>query len=143
MQARWKLERAWDLYYGREGQESQVSTPIHLRSGLTGHAYEAVRNLEHAKLRTVTAEGKASDVGMKLLIQTLKDNIATEAAVKINELFFTAFYSADVWRKPHESMQQYIIRREQDFARLKESSQETTVSDNLWCPKDPFRLLIA
>ena len=28
------VERAWDLYFGREGQESQVSTPIHLRSGL-------------------------------------------------------------------------------------------------------------
>ena len=41
--------RTWDLYYGREGQESQVSTPIHLRSGLTGHAYEAVRKLEHSE----------------------------------------------------------------------------------------------
>eukprot|EP00435_Cladocopium_sp_Y103_P058473 s1160_g20.t1 len=127
------VERAWDLYFGREGQDSQVATPIHLRSGLTGHAYEAVRKLEHAKLRTATAEGKATDAGMKLLIQTLKDNIAAETPVKINELFFTAFYSADVWRKQHESMQQYIIRREQDFARLKESSQDTTVSDNLRC----------
>ena len=127
------VERAWDLYFGREGQESQVSTPIHLRSGLTGHAYEAVRKLEHSKLRTATAEGKATEAGMKLLIQTLKESIAAETPVKINELFFTAFYSADVWRKPQESMQQYIIRREQDFARLKESSQETTVSDNLRC----------
>ena len=67
------------------------------------------------------------------MIQTLKDNIATEAPVRINELFCTAFHSADAWRKPHESTQQYIIRREQDFARLKESSQETTVSDNLRC----------
>lgn len=36
------VERAWDLYPGREGQESQVATPIHLRSGLTGQAYEII-----------------------------------------------------------------------------------------------------
>ena len=126
-------ERAWDLFYGRDGQDSQASTPIHLRAGLTGPAYEAVRKLSHEKLRTVGEGGKATDVGMKLLIQTLKENIATEVPVKINELFFTAFYSPDVWRKPQESMQQYIIRREQDFSRLKESSPETSISDNLRC----------
>ena len=126
-------ERAWDLFFGRDGLDSQASTPIHLRAGLTGPAYEAVRKLSHEKLRTVGEGGKATDAGMKLLIQTLKEHVATEVPVKINELFFTAFYSPDVWRKPRESMQQYIIRREQDFSRLKESSPETTISDNLRC----------
>ena len=55
---------------------------------------------------------------MKLLLTTLKDNIAAEKPVRTNELFFTAFYSHHVWRKVNESMRQYIIRREQDFNRL-------------------------
>lgn len=126
-------ERAWDLFHGREGLDSQAATPIHLRSGLTGHAYEAVRKLDHSKLKTVDANGKATQAGMELLIQTLKENIAAEAPVKISELFFIAFYSPEVWRRPQETMQQYIIRREQDFARLQESSSGTTISDNLRC----------
>ena len=37
-------ERAWDLWYGRDGSEqTQAATPIHLRSGLVGTAYAAVR----------------------------------------------------------------------------------------------------
>ena len=127
-------ERAWDLFYGREGQDSmQIATPIHLRAGLSGHAYEAVRKLGHDKLRTSNQNGKATTVGLKLLLNTLKENIAAEMPVKTNELFFTAFYSPHVWRRPQESMQQYIIRREQDFVRLKESSPDTKISDNLRC----------
>lgn len=104
-------ERAWDLYCGREGQDSmQIATPIHLRAGLSGPAYEAVRKLGHEKLRTVTSEGKATTAGLKLLLTTLKDNIAAEVPVKTNELFFTAFYSPHVWRRHQETMQQYIIR---------------------------------
>ena len=117
-------ERAWDLFHGREGSDSQAATAIHLRSGLTGPAYEAVRKLDHAKLKTVDGNGKATMAGMELLIQTLKDNIAAEVPVKISELFFTAFYSPEVWRRPQETMQQYIIRRELDFKKLEETLRD-------------------
>ena len=114
-------ERAWDLFHGREGNpQTQVATPVHLRSGLSGPAYESVRKLSHGDLKTKDDKGEATLVGMKLLLSTLKENIAHEAPVKTNELFFNAFYSPQVWRLQTESMQQYIVRREQDFKRLEE-----------------------
>lgn len=59
-------ERCWDLFYGRDGQESlQVATPLHLRAQLSGAAYEAVRKLTHEKLRTKDADGKATLAGMR------------------------------------------------------------------------------
>ena len=95
---------------GNEGQ--QTASPVHLRAGLSGAAYESVRKLTHAELMTKDSQGKPV---------TLKDNIGPEKPVKVNELFFTAFYSPAVWRLPAESMQQFFIRREQDFKRLEEA----------------------
>ena len=68
--------------------------------------------------RTKGCDGKPSDKGLRLLQQTPKDNIEQEAPVKTNELFFQAFYSPHVWCMQAETMQQYILRREQDFKRL-------------------------
>ena len=114
-------ERAWDLWFGREGNESsQMATPIHLRAGLSGPAYEAVRKLEHASLITKDSEQKPSMKGIQLFLNTLRDSIEQEKPVKTNELFFNAFYSPGVWRVQSESMQAYIIRREQEFRRLEE-----------------------
>ncbi|CAK9029221.1 unnamed protein product, partial [Durusdinium trenchii] len=125
-------ERAWDLFHGREGQDAlQIATPVHLRAGLSGAAYESVRKLEHPKLKTKTSEGKPTDAGMKLFIQTLKDSIAAELPVKTSELFFQAFYSPNVWRKNNETMQQYIVRREQDFRRLEENATGTSVPEQI------------
>lgn len=53
--------------------------------------------------------------------------------MKLNELFLTCFYSPAVWRKQTETMAQYIVRRENDFGRLKEASAETQVSANIRC----------
>ena len=122
-------ERAWDLYHGRKGSDQlQMATPLHLRAGLTGTAYEAVRGLQHDKLKTKTTDGKPTDCGMKLMLQTLKVNIAAEAPVKVNELCLGAFYSSTVWRQPGETMQQYIVRREQDFKRS-EDGRSRNLSD--------------
>ena len=127
-------ERCWDLFHGREGQDNlQTATPLHLRANLSGPAYEAVRKLGHESLRTKDSEGKATDKGLKLLLQTLKDNIAVEQPVRLNELFLKCFYSPQVWRRSAETMAQYIVRREQDFVRLKEASEETQVSENVRC----------
>ncbi|CAK9095849.1 Pentatricopeptide repeat-containing protein, partial [Durusdinium trenchii] len=68
---------------------------------------------------------------MKLFIQTLKDSIAAELPVKTSELFFQAFYSPNVWRKNNETMQQYIVRREQDFRRLEENATGTSVPEQI------------
>ena len=127
-------ERCWDLFHSREGQDHlQVATPLHLRANLSGAASEAVRKLNHEDLRTKDPEGKASDKGLKLFLQTLKDNIAVEQPVRLNELFLKCFYSPQVWRGSTETMAQYIVRREQDFVRLKEASEQTQVSENVRC----------
>ena len=68
---------------------------------------------------------------MDLLLETLKVAIAEEVPVKINELFLQAFYSPSVWWRTAETMQAYIVRREQDFRKLEESSPGTKVPDNL------------
>ena len=125
-------ERCWDLWYGRLGSDQlQVATPVHLRSGLTGSAYNAVRKLEHTSLITKDTEGKPFEKGLTLLLKTLRDNIEQEAPVKTNELFFGAFYSPQVWRLQTESMQQYIVRREQDFQRLEENLAGSKIPDHI------------
>ena len=125
-------ERAWDLWHGREGQESlQLATAVHLRAGLSGAAYEATRKIEHSKMKTKDEKGVPTDEGLRHFLAVLKTAIAAVEPVKVNELFLTAFYSSQVWRRPAESMQQYIVRREQDFRRLEEMSKDTHVSTNL------------
>ena len=125
-------ERAWDLWFGREGNDtSQMATPIHLRAGLSGPAYEAVRKLDHAKLISKDGDGKPTMKGIQLLLSTLHDSIEQEKPVKTNELFFTAFYSPSVWRVQSESMQAYIIRREQEFRRLEEVLGGATLPESL------------
>ena len=127
-------ERAMDLHYGREGQDAlQMTTAIHLRAQLTGSAYEAVRKIPHEQLRTSTDKGKPTTKGIKLLLSTLREQIAQEAPVRVNELFLDYFYSAGIWRKSNETMAQYLVRREAQFTRLKEASPETQLSDNLKC----------
>ena len=38
-------ERAWDLWHGREGQDSlQLATAVHLRAGLSGAAYGKIED---------------------------------------------------------------------------------------------------
>ena len=128
------VDRAWDLFYGREGQDAlQCATPLHLRAQLSGTAYEAVRKMDHSKLRTKDENGKATDEGMKLLLKCLQDSLAQEAPVRTQELFLEYFCSPQVWRKNLESMAQHIIRRELAFAKLRESSTETQPSDNPKC----------
>ena len=51
--------------------------------------------------------------------------------METNELFFTAFYSHHVWRLQSETMQQYIVRREQDFKRLEEVLSGSKIPDHI------------
>ena len=125
-------ERAWDLYHGRSGSDqTQLATAVHLRSGLTGAAYESVRHLKHSELMTEDAQKKPTVKGTQLLLDTLKEAIAAEQPVKINELFLNAFYSPAVWRRPAENMQQYIVRREQDFKRLEDVLAGSSVPEHI------------
>ena len=124
-------ERAWDLWHGRQGSENQAATPVHLRSGLQGAAYEAVRLIKHDKLMTCDAQSKPTDVGLKHFLSTLQESIAAEKPVKVNELFFVAFYSPSVWRRSTESMQQYIVRREQDFKRLEDVLPDSKIPEHI------------
>ena len=111
--------------------ELGIASPVHLRAGLSGAAYEAVRKLEHTKLKTKDDKGSPTDAGMRLFLETLRENIAAEAPVKINELFLKAFYAPSVWRKTTETMQQFIIRREQEFQRLEETLLGGGVPDHI------------
>ena len=65
-----------------------------------GAVYKSVRKLDHSKLKTKTSEGKPTDAGIKLFIQTFKDSIVAELHVKTSELFFQAFYSPCSHRDP-------------------------------------------
>ena len=124
-------DRSWDLYYGRAGNDSlQIATAIHLRSGLSGTAYEVVRGLDHAKLATAK-DGKALPGGMELLIATLTEAIETEKPVKTQEIFLRVFYAETVWRSDGESMQEYQVRRAKEFDELKEVSKTTAISDDI------------
>ena len=125
-------ERAWDLWHGREGQTGlQVASAVHLRAGLSGAAYDAVRKLGHDRLKTKNEKGDPTEDGMKLLLDTLKESIASEVPVRVNELFLKAFYDPSVWRKATETMQQFIVRREQDFHRLEEVLLKSSVPEQV------------
>eukprot|EP00439_Symbiodinium_sp_Y106_P028859 s5066_g3.t1 len=76
---------------------------VHLRAGCSGAAYEAVRKLTHQELMTKGTDGKPNDKGMKLLLSTLRDNIGPEKPVKVNELFFVAFYSPSDFKRLEEA----------------------------------------
>ena len=125
-------ERAWDLFHGRDGSDQlQVATAVHLRAGLTLAAYEAVRKISHDKLKNKDSQGKATTAGVQLFLETLRENIAAEAPLKVGELFMTAFYSPTIWRQPGETMQQYIVRRDQEFRRLEEVPADAKVPEHL------------
>ena len=53
-------ERVWDLYHGRTLQEQKAATAVHLRAGLQGAAYDAVRNLKHDQLVTHTVDDEGT-----------------------------------------------------------------------------------
>lgn len=82
---------------------------------MRGAAYEAVRKLGHDRLKTKNEKGEPTEDGMRLLLDTLKENRASEVPAQVSELFLKAFYDPGIWLKPAETMQQYIARREQDF----------------------------
>jgi len=68
---------------------------------------------------------------MKLLLDTLKESVASEVPVRVNELLLKAFYDPSVWRKATETMQQFIVRREQDFHRLEEVLPRSSVPEQV------------
>ena len=66
-------ERCWDLFYGRSGQDSlQAATPIHLRAGTRGTAYDAVRDIDHKDLVTLSPTGKPLPTGMETYLEQVR-----------------------------------------------------------------------
>lgn len=110
-------ERWWDLWDLQPNL--QLAAAVHLRAGVPGAAYEAVRKLGHDRLKTKNEKGEPTEDGMRLLLDTPKENRASEVPARVSELFLKAFlkglYDPGIWRKPAETMQQYIARREPDF----------------------------
>ena len=107
------IERAWDLYWGRAGNEGlQASTPIHLRSGCRGVVYEAVRAIKHDLLITRDPDGTPLDDGMRAFLKAVRDSLKKEAPIQEAEAFDKCLYDRTVWRRPGESMTAYIIRRQ-------------------------------
>ena len=57
------------LFHGRDGQDQlQAATPVHLRSGLGGAAWEVAGKIDHSKLKTKDSEGK-----MNFFLGTVKE----------------------------------------------------------------------
>ena len=63
------------------------------RVGLSGVIYEAVRKLEHIKIKTKDSDDNPTDKELRAFLETLKGAIVAIKPMKINELFITAFYS--------------------------------------------------
>ncbi|CAK0854593.1 unnamed protein product [Prorocentrum cordatum] len=125
-------ERAWDLYHGRTGEKSkQAATALHLRSGLSGPAYEAVRKLKHDELIATDKDGESKPDGLTLFLTTLKKEVQDIAPVRSTEIFDKALYGSSVWRDRNESMANYVTRRRKEFAELQEVSASTTISEDI------------
>ena len=125
-------ERCWDLYYGRSGQDSlQAATPIHLRAGTRGTAYDAVRDIGHKDLVTLSPSGKPLPKGMETYLEQVRRALDREAPIRATETFDKVFYAKAVWRDPHESMHSYIIRRERELNDLTKVSAKTIVSPDI------------
>jgi hypothetical protein len=96
------VERAWDLFYGREGKNSeQAATALHLRSGLSGPAYEAVRKVAHSELTTVDEEGVLID-NLKLVDQGTFQEATTRTLLKNHpyESTYSATFPLDLMDRP-------------------------------------------
>ena len=116
--------RAWDLFYGRTGNNAlQGATAIHLRSGCRGIVYEAIKGLKPEELIvSAPAEGAPmSTKGLEIFLAAVKGSLAKEAPIKEAEEFDKALYNDQIWRAIGESMAAYIIRRNQDFDRFNTS----------------------
>ena len=128
-------ERCWDVYYSKAGYADEQSvTAVRLRSGLSGIAYEAVRNIPHETLITSKGEGKdkkSSPDGVNILLVTIEGVVNKERPVRAAEMFDSVFFNSGVWRKLRERMQQYIQRRDRDFEQLKKVSSSTEVTDDI------------
>lgn len=117
-------ERAWDLCWGRLDKPAErASTALHLRSGLSGPANEAVRKLRHQDLITrdqsdEMGKQEPTEDGVRLLLNTLKGEIHNIAPVRSNEIFDKALCGQTVWRGKYESMANYVTRRRKEFAEL-------------------------
>ncbi len=105
-------ERAFDLYFGRAGRDSeQGATAVNLRGGLAGAAYEAVREIPHQELMTKDKDGKPSPAGVEILVSKLEQVLRHERVVRANELFDKLFYNKSCWRQSDETMGDYCLRR--------------------------------
>ena len=132
-------ERAWDGFYGKSGKDNeQIASPLSLRGGLTGEAYEAVRALTHSELMTKQAVGVdaaarevATEAGMKKFLGALNEGVNNEKPVRATEQFHKVFYKETVWRQIGETMQAYIQRRDRGFEALQKVSSSTSVSDDI------------
>ena len=133
-------ERAWDLFYGRSGQDTlQAATAIHLRSGCRDAAYRAVKDLPHDKLVTWQGTGtdrKPTDKGVRLLLETLRQSVAKETPIRTAEIFDRTFYDSTVSRQTGESIGAYIVRKSrssQNSPRLAPKPRSARTSEPTSC----------
>lgn len=126
-------ERAWDLFYGRQGNASmQAATALNLRSALTDTAYQSARGITHADLLVqADKDGVVPETAVKRLLEVMKADLVHEKPTRAAELFDKVFYSETVWRGIGEPMQAYIVRRNKELADLKDVSQTTAVSTDI------------
>ena len=126
------MERAWDLYHGRTGEKTkQAATALHLRSGLSGPAYEAVRKMKHELLIQTDKDKEPLPAGVDKLLETLRAEVQDIAPVRSTEIFDRALYGGTVWRDRNESMSNYVTRRRKEFQELKEIGTETQISEDI------------
>ena len=131
-------QRCLDVLHGRKGQERQIATPVDLRGGTRGPAWEAVKDIPHDELMTFRSvrEGKdTKDVatidGTLLFLERIAKAVQKEEPIRATELFDKVFYAPTVWRQPSEPMHLYLQRREDEFSELSKISGDARICSDI------------
>ena len=81
-----------------------------------------MKHLDHRQLITTTTLENGNTVvrtsGLEMFLDTVRQALQKEAPIQEAEEFDRVFYAESCWRARGESMQAYIVRRNQEFSKL-------------------------
>eukprot|EP00971_Amphidinium_carterae_P021642 426856-Amphidinium_carterae.3 len=120
------------MYTIRTGDPvKQKVTGIHLRAGLRGVAYSAVKHLTHEQLMTTDKDGDPTIAGVELMLRELQAAVGREKPLRAQKRFDQAFFSKAAYRAQGESMQAYMVRRRRELEELTAVSPDASISRDL------------
>ena len=96
-----------------------------------GRAFEAVRDVDHASLTGRKENDVVGPAPLERLLAAPEGGVLPDRPVRAAELYDKAVYASTVRRGPTESMQDYCLRRTQEWKDLSKVSEDTGLSDDL------------